>query len=101
MAQSAKMKSPIGVTLFSDIRPQTNMVWEKWFSTAKLAIVAKDNIQVDKLLRPRPQNPELRHPHEPISEPPTADETTAKKKVTGKTSAYHRRQRPISRLVMG
>ena len=41
MAQSAIAKSPIGATLFWDKGPQKNMTWEKWFSTAKLAIIAK------------------------------------------------------------
>ena len=54
MAHSALAKSPIGVTLFWDKGPQPNVTWEKWFSTAKLAIIAKESIQVDKLIRPRP-----------------------------------------------
>ena len=40
-------------------------MWEKWFETVKLAITAKENIQVEKLLRPRPQNADLDYPHEP------------------------------------
>ena len=53
---------------------------EKWFETAKLAITAKKNIQVEKLLRPKPQNTELDYPHEPMYEPPTSDETTVEKR---------------------
>ena len=91
MAQSAIAKSPIGVTLYWDNGPQPNIVWEKWFETVKLAITAKENIQVEKLLRPRPQNAELDYPHEPCYEPPTSDETTAKKR--------QREQRNIKRKV--
>ena len=91
MAQSAMAKSPIGVTLYWDNRPQPNIVWEKWFETVKLAITAKENIQVEKLLRPKPQNRELDYPHEPMYEPPTSDETTAEKR--------QREQRNIKRKV--
>ena len=86
MAQSA-----IGVTLYWDNGPQPNIVWEKWFETVKLAITAKENIQVEKLLRPGPQNAELDYPHEPLYEPPTSDETTAEKR--------QREQRNIKRKV--
>ena len=91
MAQSAIAKSPIGVTLYWDNGLQPNIVWEKWFETVKLAITAKENIQVEKLLRPRPQNAELDYPHEPLYEPPTSDETTAEKR--------QREQRNIKRKV--
>ena len=80
MAQSAMARSPIGLSLFLDKGPQPNMVWEKRFSTAKLAIIAKESIQVDKLLRPRLTNADLEYPQEPIYEPPTSDETTAEKR---------------------
>ena len=79
-AQSAKTKSPIGFTLFWDKGPQPNMVFENWFNTATLAITAKYNIQVDKLLRPKPGNGELEYPHEPTYEPPTSDKITAEKR---------------------
>ena len=72
-------KSPIRVTLFWNKGPLPNMVWEKCFSTAKLAIVAKDNIQVDKLLKPKPGK-KVEHPHEPMYEPLTAVETTAERR---------------------
>ena len=91
MAQSAIAKSPIGVTLYWDNGPQPNIVWEKWFETVKLAITAKENIQVEKLLRPRRQSAELDYPHEPCYEPPTSDETTAEKR--------QREQRNIKRKV--
>ena len=83
MAQSALAKYTIGVTLFWDKGPQPNMTCEKWFSTAKLAIIAKESIQVDNLLRPRPTSAELEYPQEPIYEPPIPDETTAEEKTEG------------------
>ena len=92
MAQSA-----IGVTLYWDNGPQPNIVCEKWFETVKLAITAKENIQVEKLLRPGPQNAELDYPHEPLYEPPKSDKqqprkgkensATLKEKLTGKINA--------------
>ena len=66
----------IGVTLFWDTGPQPNTMWEKRFSTAKLAITARDNVQVEKILRPKPGYGEQEYPHEPIYEPPTSDLTT-------------------------
>ena len=97
MAQSAMAKSPIGVTVYWDNGPQPNIVWEKWSETVKLAITAKENIYVEKLLRPKPHNRELDYPHEPMYEPLISDETTAekrqreqkniKKKSIGKTNA--------------
>ena len=80
MAQSAMAKSPIGVTLYWDKGPQPNIVWDKWFETAKLAITAKENIQVEKLLRPNPQNRELDYSHETMYELPTSDERAAEKR---------------------
>ena len=59
-------------------------MWEKWFEAVRLAITAKANIQVEKLLRPKPQNAELDYPHEPMYEPPTSDETTAEKRPCGR-----------------
>ena len=75
MAQSAMAKNLIGVTLFWYKGPQPNMVWEKWFSTAKLAIFTKESIQLDKLLSPRPTSSKLGYPQEPIYEPPTLNDT--------------------------
>ena len=80
MAQSAIAKLLVGVTVFCDKTPQNKSVWEKWFSTAKLAIIAKETIPVDKPLRPRPTSAELKYPQEPIYEPPTSD-ATAKEKI--------------------
>ena len=91
ITQSVMAKSPVGLTLYWVNGPQPNIVWEKWFERVKLAITAKENVQVEKLLRPKPHNRELDYPHEPMYEPPTADETTAEKR--------QREQRNIKRKV--
>ena len=38
-----------------------------------------DNIQVDKLLQPKPESEDLDYPTEPHFEPSVSDETTAEK----------------------
>ena len=91
MAQSAFTRSPIGVTLFWEKRAQPTTTWEKWITTTKLAISAKENIQVEKLLRPKPTAEELDDPKEPIYEPTLPDKTTAEKR--------QREQRNIKRKV--
>ena len=63
----------------------------KWITTTKLASSAKENIQVEKLLRPKPTAEELEYPEEPIYEPALPDETTAEKR--------QREQRNIKRKV--
>ena len=60
---------------------QSKTTWEKWITTTtKPAISAKEKIQVEKLLRPKPAAEELDYPQEPICEPALPDETTAKKR---------------------
>ena len=59
MAQLALTRSPIGVALFWEKGAQPTTTWEKWIITTKLAISAKENIQVEKLLRPKPTAEEL------------------------------------------
>ena len=75
-------KSAIGVTLYWDKGPQQNIVLEKWLETVKLAIIAKENFQEDKIIRQKPENGEIDYPNELMYEPPTADETTAEKRQT-------------------
>ena len=92
MAQSVLSRSPIGVALFWEKAAQPTTTWEKWITTTKLAISAKENIQVEKLLRPKPTIvEELYYPQEPIYEPALPDETTAEKR--------QREQRNIKRKV--
>ena len=42
--------------------------------------MVKENIQVDKLLQPRPENEELDYPTEPHYEPALSEETTAERR---------------------
>ena len=60
-------------------------------TTTKLAILAKKNIQVEKLLRLKPTAAEFYYPQEPSYEPAHPDETTAEKR--------QREQRKIERKV--
>ena len=80
MTQSALTRSPIGVALLWEKGAQPTTTWEKWITTTKLAISAKENIQEEKLLRPKPTAEELDYPKEPIYEPALPDETTAEKR---------------------
>ena len=80
MAQSAFSRSPIGVALFWKKGAQPTTTWEKWITTTNLAISAKENIQVENLLRPKPTAEELEYPQEPTYEPALPDETTAEKR---------------------
>ena len=91
MAQSALTRSPIGVTLFWEKGAQPTTTWKKWITTTKLAISAKENIQVEILLRPKPTAEELDYPKEPIYQPKLPEETTAEKR--------QREQRNIKRKV--
>ena len=80
MAQSAMAPSPLGVHFFWDKSNQPELDWEKWLATIKLAIMVKENIQVDKLLQPKPENEELDYPTEPHYEQALPDETTAERR---------------------
>ena len=73
-------RSPLGVHFFWDKSHQPELDWEKWLATVKLAIMVKENIQVDKLLQPWPENEELDYPTEPHFEPALPHETTAERR---------------------
>ena len=47
-------RSPLGVNFYWDKGHQPELDWDKWLSTVKLAIMVKDNIQVEKILQPNP-----------------------------------------------
>ena len=91
MAQSALTRSPTGVAIFWEKGAQPTTTWENRITTTELAISAKENIQVEKLLRPKLTAEELDYPKEPIYEPALPDETTAEKR--------QREQRNIKRKV--
>ena len=80
MAQSTMARSPLGVNFFWEKGHQPEIEWEKWLATVKLAIMVKENIQVDKLLQPRPESEDLDYPTEPHYEPALPDETTAERR---------------------
>ena len=61
MAQST-MKSPIGVPLFWESGANPTNEWQTWFSTFKMAVMAKENMHVDLLLRLKPTANDLFYP---------------------------------------
>ena len=67
MAQSA-MKSPIGVPLFWESGENPTNEWQTWFCTFKMAVMAKENMNVDLLLRLRPTANGLFYPIMPTLE---------------------------------
>ena len=60
MAQSAK--TPLGVNPFWESEAKPTIEWKQWFSTLKMAIMVRDSIEVDKLLRLKPQPTDLFYP---------------------------------------
>ena len=81
MAQSA-LKFPIGVPLFWESGANPNQEWAQWFSTFKLAVMAKENLKVDKLLRTKPTPADLFYPAMPSFEEqrPNESEEEARKR---------------------
>ena len=61
MAESA-IKTPLGVPVFWENGANPTTEWTTWFRTLKMAIMARDNIQVDKLLKLKPTRAELFYP---------------------------------------
>ena len=54
--------SPLGVNFFWEKGHQPDLDWDKWISTVKLTIMAKENIQIEKLLQPKPGIEDLDYP---------------------------------------
>ena len=75
MAQSASLKSPIGVPFFWESGANSGQEWDQWFSTFKLAVMAKGNLKVDKLLRTKPTPVDLFYPAMPSLEDPRPNES--------------------------
>ena len=65
--------SPLEVNFYWHKVQQPELHWEKWLASVKLAIMVKDNIQVDES---RPENEDLDFPTEPHYEPALSDEST-------------------------
>ena len=67
MAQSTK-KSPIGVPLYWESGANPTNEWQTWFSTFKMAVMAKENMHVDLLLRIKSTANDLFYPIMPTFE---------------------------------
>ena len=67
MAQPS-MKSPIGVPLFWESGANPSNEWPTWFSTFKMAVMAKENMHVDLLLPIKPTANDLFYPIMPTLE---------------------------------
>ena len=65
-AQSAK--TPLGVNPFRESGATPPIEWRHWFSTLKMAIKPRDSIEVDKLLKLKPQPTDLFYPTLPTYE---------------------------------
>ena len=72
-AQSAK--TPLGVNPFWESGATPPIEWKQWFSTLKMAIMARDSIEVDKLLKLKPQPTDLFYPTLPTYEEEFEGET--------------------------
>ena len=74
MAQSA-VKTPLGLPEFWETGANPPLEWSAWFGTLKMAIMARDNLQVDKLLKLKLSITELPYPALPTYEEPFEGET--------------------------
>ena len=68
MAQSSTQSSPKVVPLFWESGANPNQEWSQWFSTFKLAVMPKENLKVDKLLRTKLTPADLFYPAMPSLE---------------------------------
>ena len=81
MAQSANLqRTPVGIPFYWEraIDPPTD--WPTWAATLKIAIIAKESLNVDTLLRYKPEPKDLFYPAEPTYEPPVQNETQVQKR---------------------
>ena len=73
MAQSAE--TPLGVNAFWEQGATPPIEWKQCFSTLKMAIMARDSIEIDKLLKLNPQPTDLFYPTLPTYEEELEGET--------------------------
>ena len=66
MAQS--LKSPVGVPLYWESGANPPQEWPSWLSTFKLAIMAKENLHVEQILRLKPTTADRFYPTVPSYE---------------------------------
>ena len=62
------MKSPIGVPSYWESGANPTNEWQTWFFTFKMAVMAKENMHVDQLLRLKPTANDLFYPIMPTFE---------------------------------
>ena len=74
MAQSA-IKSPLGVPVFWETGDNPKTEWTTWFGTLKMDVMARDNLQVDKLLKLKPTRAKLFYPTLPTYADALEEET--------------------------
>ena len=67
MAQST-MKSTIGVPLYWENGANPTNKWQTWLSNFKMAVMAKENMHVDQLLRLKLTASDLFYPIKPTLE---------------------------------
>ena len=79
MAQST-VKTPLGVPAFWDTGAIPPTDWNTWLGTLKMAIKARDNLQVGKLLKLKPARTELPYSTLPTYEEPFDGETVDKER---------------------
>ena len=80
MAQSAKTQLEVNPFWESGATPPIE--WKQWFSTLKMARVARDSIEVDELLRLKPQPTDLFYPTQPTFEEEFEGETDDEARIT-------------------
>ena len=78
MAQPATPKTPLGTPVFCESGANPPSEWSTWFGTLKMAVMARDNLVVDKILRLKPPRAELFYPTLPTYEDPFESETKMK-----------------------
>ena len=62
------MKSPIKVPLYCETGANPAIEWQTWVSTFKMAVLSKENIYIDQLLRLKQNAVDLFNPILPTSE---------------------------------
>ena len=76
MAQSANLqRTPVGIPFYWEKGIDPPIDWPTWAATPKIAIIAKESLNVDTLLRYKPEPKDLFYPAEPSYEPQVQNET--------------------------
>ena len=75
ISHGASLKIPLGVHPFWETGVNPSTEWKQWFATLKMAIMARDNKDVDKLLKLKPKAADLLYPTLPTYEDEFEGET--------------------------